>query len=80
MVHCHHPPPYHPHTQATKVNIIIINIDDTILQLLLLPQRLPIVPLPDLFCLILCNLREETKLKNRWHAILMHDVRFILVC
>ena len=28
MVHCHHPPPYHPHTQAIKFNIIIINIDD----------------------------------------------------
>ena len=68
-----------PHTQATKVNIIIINIDDTILQLLLLPQCLPLFPLPDLFCLPLCNLREETKLKNRWHVILMHGVHFLLV-
>ena len=68
-----------PQTQATKVNIIIINIDDTILQLLLLPQRLPLVPLPDLFCLRLCNLRGKTKLKNRWHAILIHGVHFILV-
>ena len=67
------------HTQSTKVNIIIINIDDNILQLLLLPQRLPLVRLPDLFCLRLCNLCGETKLKNRWHAILMHDVHFILV-
>ena len=68
-----------PHTQSTKVNIIIINIDDTIIQLLILPQRLPLVPLPDLFCLLLCNLWGETKLKNRWHVILMHDVSFILV-
>ena len=68
------------HNQATKVNIIIIiNIDDKILQLLLLPQRLPLAPIPDIFCLLLCNLCGETKLKNRWHAILMHDVSFILV-
>ena len=64
MVHCNHPLPYHPHTEVTKFNIIIINIDDTILQLLLLPQRLPLVPLPDLFCLRLYNLRGETKLKK----------------
>ena len=62
-----------PHTQATKVMIIIINFDDKILQLLLLPQRLPLVPLPDLFCLCLCNLRGETRLKNIWHAIIMHE-------
>ena len=69
-----------PHTQSTKVNIIVINIDDTILQLLLLPQRLPLVPLLDLFCLCIWNLRGETKLKKRWHVILMHGVNFILVC
>ena len=56
-----------------------MNIDDTIIQLLLLPQRLPLVPLPDLLCLRLSNLRGETKLKNRWHAIIMHVVRFLLV-
>ena len=54
------------HTQATKVNIIIIiNIDDTILQLLLIPPRPPLVPLPDLFCLLLCNICGETKLTRR---------------
>ena len=75
ILHC-----INPHTQSTKVNtIIIINIDDKILQLLLLPQRLPLVPLPDILCLLLCNLCGETKLKNRWHAILMHDVSFLLV-
>ena len=73
------PPPYHPNTQVTKVNIIVINIDDIILQILLLPQCLPLSPLPDIFYLRLCNLRGETKLKNRWHEILMHDVYFILV-
>ena len=65
--------------QSTKVNIIIINIDDTIIQLLLLHQRLPIVPIPNLLCLCICNIRGETKPKNRWHAILMHGVHFILV-
>ena len=68
-----------PHTQATKVNIIIINIDDTILQLLLLPQRPPLVHLPDLFCLRLCYICGETKHKNIWHEIIMHDVHFLLV-
>ena len=68
-----------PNTQATKVNIIIITIDDTTLQRLLLPQRLLLVPLPDLLCLRLCNLHGETKLKNRWHAIIIHDVYSLLV-
>ena len=67
------------HNQSTKVNIIIINIDDTIIQLLLLPQCLPLISLPDIFCLLICNLFGETKLKNRWHAILMHVVSFLLV-
>ena len=53
-----------PHTQATKVNIIIINIDDKIIQLLLIPKSLPLVSLPDLLCLRLCKLRVETKLKT----------------
>ena len=63
-----------PHTQATKVNIIIINIDDTILQLLLLPQRLPLVPLPDILCLLLCNLcgeaEEEAEVGELYHQYL----------
>ena len=43
-------------------------------------SEFPLVPLLDLFCLCIWNLRGETKLKKRWHVILMHGVNFILVC
>ena len=50
---------------ATKVNIIIIiNIDDTILQLLLLPQRLPLVSLPDISAFFFVTFVEKPNLKT----------------